>query len=322
MRKIKFSVNKYLLVLVMLLALALPLGMTSILSAQSPSPSTAPTPDNPIIILATTTSTQDSGLLDVLLPEFEKQTGYMVRTIAVGSGAAMTMGERGEADVILVHAPMSELSFMAAGHGVDRKLVMHNDFIIVGPENDPAGIRGMTSAVDALKKIAESQSLFISRGDNSGTDQLEKSLWQQAGIEVQGQSWYQETGQGMGATLTVASEKQGYTISDRATYLARQDTISLVLLVEDDPVLLDVYHVITVNPDKSPQINTEGAQAFANFMVDPATQAMIGEFGVEEWGEPLFFPDADKTDEELGLPTALPSPTATPQASPTAVPTP
>ena len=161
------------------------------------------------MILATTTSTQDSGLLDVLVPLFEKQTGYKVKTVAVGSGAAMTMGEKGEADVLLVHAPASEVKFMDAGHGIDRKLVMHNDFIIVGPTADPAAIKGMTSAIDALKKIAASGTVFVSRGDNSGTDQLEKKLWTSTGITPKGQTWYQESGQGMGATLTIASEKGG-----------------------------------------------------------------------------------------------------------------
>jgi len=252
------------------------------------------------MILATTTSTQDSGLLDVLVPIFEAKTGYKVKTIAVGSGAAMTMGERGEADVLLVHAPPSEVKFMEAGHGIDRKLVMHNDFIIIGPASDPAGIKGMTSAMEALKKIAASGEIFISRGDNSGTDQLEKRLWKEAEMTVAGQTWYQETGQGMGATLTIASEKKGYTITDRATFLARQDTLALEILVEGDAVLLNIYHVIQVNPEKSNLINPDGAKAFAEFMVDPETQEMIRVFGVDKYGQPLFFPDADKTEADLG----------------------
>lgn len=268
-------------------------------AAASPSPSVA-APANPNMILATTTSTQDSGLLDVLIPLFQERTGYIVKTVAVGSGAAMTMGERGEADVLLVHAPPSEVIFMEANHGIDRKLVMHNDFIIIGQEGDPAGIKDMTSAVEALKKIADSGSLFISRGDNSGTDQLEKRLWTTTGIDPKGQTWYQETGQGMGNTLTIASEKQGYTITDRATFLARQSTLDLVNLLEGDPVLLNIYHVITVNPEKSNLINPDGANAFANFMVAPDVQEIIGEFGVDKYGEPLFFPDADKTEADLG----------------------
>jgi tungstate transport system substrate-binding protein len=213
----------------------------------------------------------------------------------------MTMGEKGEADVLLVHAPASEVKFMAAGHGIDRKLVMHNDFIIVGPEADPAGIKGMTSAVDALKKIAgTSNIIFVSRGDNSGTDQLEKSLWKKAAIEPKGQSWYQESGQGMGATLTIASEKAAYTITDRATFLARQSTLKLSVLVEGDAVLLNIYHVIQVNPNKNSQINNAGARAFAEFMVAPDTQKTIAEFGKDKYGQPLFFPDAGKTEADLG----------------------
>ncbi len=257
-------------------------------------------PANPELIMASTTSTGDSGLMDTLLPLFQKKTGYIVKPIYVGSGAAMTMGERGEADVLLVHAPESEVKFMQAGHGTVRKIVMHNDFIIIGPAGDPAGIKGMTSAIDALKKIAAAKSIFISRGDNSGTDQLEKKLWKTAAIEAKGQTWYQESGQGMGATLSIASEKASYTITDRATFLARQKDLSLVLLVEKDPILLNIYHVIQVNPAKSTKINADGAKAFADFMVDSATQAAIGKFGIDKYGSPLFFPDAGKKESDLG----------------------
>ena len=261
---------------------------------------TSGAPQNAELILATTTSTQDSGLLDVLIPMFEKQTGYKVKPIAVGSGQAMTMGERGEADVLLVHAPDSEKKFMAAGHGTERKLVMHNDFVIVGPADDPAGIKNQGSALDALKKIAESKNLFISRGDNSGTHQLELKLWKLAGIEPRGQTWYQETGQGMGASLGVAAEKSAYTITDRGTYLALKRTLNLEILIEGDKNLLNIYHVITVNPNKSSQINAAGAKAFMDFMTSPETQQVIGKFGVDRFGQPLFFPDAGKTDEEVG----------------------
>jgi len=261
---------------------------------------TSGAPQNAELILATTTSTQDSGLLDVLIPMFEKQTGYKVKPIAVGSGQAMTMGERGEADVLLVHAPDSEKKFMAAGHGTERKLVMHNDFVIVGPADDPAGIKNQGSALDALKKIAESKNLFISRGDNSGTHQLELKLWKLAGIEPRGQTWYQETGQGMGASLGVAAEKSAYTITDRGTYLALKRTLNLEILIEGDKNLLNIYHVITVNPNKSSEINAAGAKAFMDFMTSPETQQVIGKFGVDRFGQPLFFPDAGKTDEEVG----------------------
>jgi tungstate transport system substrate-binding protein len=250
--------------------------------------------------MASTTSTGDSGLMSELLPIFQQKTGYNVKPIYVGSGAAMTMGERGEADVLLVHAPESEVKFMDANHGVVRRLVMHNDFVIVGPAADPAGIKGMSSAIDALKKIASSKAPFITRGDNSGTHQLEVKLWGRTGIDPKGQSWYQSSGQGMGATLTIASEKAAYTITDRATYLAVQNNLSLGILVEGDPILLNIYHVIQVNPQKNPQINGAGAKAFADFMTSREAQEVIRKFGVDKFGQPLFFPDAGKTEAEMG----------------------
>ncbi len=243
------------------------------------------------LILATTTSTQDSGLLDVLIPLFEKETGYTVKVIAVGTGAALRMGERGDADVLLVHAPEAEEAFMAAGHGLEREYVMYNDFVIVGPPDDPAGIRGMEDASAAMKRIAESQTLWISRGDDSGTHKKEKSLWKEAGIDptpLASQPWYQESGQGMGATLRIASEKGGYTLSDRATYLNLQHTLHLDILVEGDPRLYNVYHVIVVNPEKHPNVNVEGARAFADFMTSPQVQDIIRSYGVDRFGQPLF----------------------------------
>lgn len=260
-------------------------------------------PANPTLILATTTSTQDSGLLDVLVPLFQEQTGYTVQTVAVGSGEAMKMGEEGNADVLLVHAPPSEVTFMNAGNGKDRFLVMHNDFIVVGPATDPAGINGQTSAVEAFKAIYNAGAQFITRGDDSGTHKKELALWKSAELDPQGagQSWYLETGQGMGASMIVASEKAAYILTDRATYLANKDNYQLDILVEGDNSLLNVYHVITVSPDKWPKVNYESALAFANFMIDPATQEVIGGFGLEEFGQPLFYPDADKTDADLGL---------------------
>lgn len=268
---------------------------------KPPAAAAAPKPANPELILSTTTSTQDSGLLDVLIPLFEKQTGYKVKPIAVGSGQAMMMGERGEADVLLVHAPDSEKAYMAAGHGTDRRLVMHNDFVVVGPPDDPAEIKGEKSAIEALRKIAAAKAVFVSRGDNSGTDQLEKKLWKTASYDTKGQSWYQSTGQGMGATLNVAAEKNGYTISDRATYLANKRNLKLEILVEGDKALLNVYHVITVDPRKSDKINAEGAKAFADFMVAKDTQDVIARFGVDRYGQPFFFADAMKSDADLGL---------------------
>ena len=259
-----------------------------------------PKPENPEIIMASTTSTGDSGLMDTLIPIFQQKTGYKIKPIYVGSGAAMTMGERMDADVLLVHAPDSEVKFMESGYGSDRKLVMHNDFIIVGPAADPDGIKGMTSALDALKKISDGTTVFISRGDKSGTDQLEKKLWTVAVITPKGKPWYQETGQGMGATLSIASEKGAYTITDRATYLATKKNLSLDILVQGDPVLLNIYHVIQVNPANSPRINAMGAKAFSEFMVDPSTQEVISKFGIDKYGQALFFPDAGKKESDLG----------------------
>lgn len=261
---------------------------------------TAPKPANPDIILATTTSTQDSGLLDVLIPMFEAQTGYNVKTVAVGTGAALAMGQRGEADVLLVHAPTSEVPLVSSGDAINRKLVMHNDFVIVGPPSNPAGIKGTSDVAAAFKSIADSKSLFISRGDDSGTNKSELGIWKKAGIDPAGQSWYQETGQGMGATLTITSEKQGYTLTDRATYLATRANLQLAIDTQGDPLLLNIYHVMQVNPEKHANINADGAKAFVDFMISPATQNIIKDFGVDKYGQPLFFPDADKTEAELG----------------------
>lgn len=260
-----------------------------------------PSPETPALILATTTSTQDSGLLDVLLPLFQEQTGYTVQSVAVGSGQAITMGMEGNADVLLVHAPASEETFMANGFGKDRFLVMHNDFIIVGPADDPAAIAGLP-VVDALTTLADSGARFVSRGDDSGTHKAELKLWTATGITPAGQAWYEETGQGIGASLTIASEKGAYILTDRATYLAQKSSLSLEILVEGDTSLLNIYHVITVNPEKWTLVNYEGALAFANFMISKSTQSVIADFGVEEFGQPLFYPDADRTDAELGLP--------------------
>jgi tungstate transport system substrate-binding protein len=252
------------------------------------------------IILATTTSTQDSGLLDVLLPIFEKETGYFVKTIAVGSGQAMAMGQKGEADVLLVHSPEAEKKFMAEDYGINRRLVMHNDFIVVGPAGDPAKIKTIKSSVESFKKIASAKALFLSRGDNSGTHAKEKAIWKTAGINPEEGKWYQQTGLGMGQTLSVAAEKKGYTLADRGTYLALKKNLGLDILVEADAILLNIYHVIEVNPTKWPKVNSAGAKAFADFMVAKETQGIIKIFGVDKFGSPLFFPDAGKKEEELG----------------------
>ena len=265
--------------------------MALILAASVMSAQAAPKQKN--IILATTTSTQDTGLLDVLIPLFEKETGYFVKTIAVGSGQAMAMGQKGEADVLLVHAPASEKKLVDTGVVINYQLVMHNDFIIVGPAADPAKIKGKTAA-DAYKAIDASGAIFVSRGDDSGTHKKELSLWKDANVVLTGKPWYQESGQGMGATLLMASEKAGYTITDRATYLAQKANVKLEILSEGDKPLLNIYHVMQVNPEKFSKVNAAGAKAFVEFMIAPETQKMIGEFGKDKYGSSLFFPDAVK----------------------------
>ncbi len=279
--------------------------------AASPSPTPAPTAPPATtapsaaasmdLILATTTSTQDSGLLDVLVPAFEKASGYKVKTVAVGSGAALKLGSEGNADVLLVHSPAAEVEFMDAGSGVDRALVMHNSFLIVGPDSDPAGIKGMTSAADAFQKIADTKSVFVSRGDGSGTETKELGYWKKLGITPD-PAWYVQSGQGMGATLQVASEKSGYTLTDIATWAATKDSLALVSVVEGDPSLLNIYHVIGVNPATWPKVNAAGAKAFEAFLLSADGQAMIGAFGQDTYGMQLFVPDAGKSEESLTQP--------------------
>jgi len=239
------------------------------------------------LILATTTSLQDSGLLDFLLPRFEASFPYRLKTIAVGSGEALRMGEQGSADVLVVHSPADEEKFMAAGFGKDRKELMSNDFIIVGPAADPGKVRGLPVA-EALRSISDG-AVFVSRADASGTDKKEKGLWKRAGLAPAG-TWYLETGQGMAETLRIASEKGGYTLTDRGTFLAVQARLDLVVLVEGEADLLNVYHVITVNPEKHADIDIRGAEAFMEFLLSPATQKAIGEFGRDKFGVPLFKP--------------------------------
>jgi tungstate transport system substrate-binding protein len=251
----------------------------------------------PEVLLATTTSFQDSGLLDVLAGAFQKRTPYRLRATAVGTGAALAIGARGDADVLFVHAPSEEIAYMRDGNGDRRLLVMHNDFVLLGPSSDPAHVRGK-NVFDALRSIASAAASFISRGDKSGTDIFEKNLWKQAGVAASG-PWYVEAATGMGQTLTIASEKRAYTLSDRGTFLARRGQLELVIAVERDPPLINVYHVITVSPRKFPKVNAAGANAFADFLVSPGTQGLIASFGVDKYGEPLFFPDAGKIDTEV-----------------------
>ncbi|HEY3310829.1 MAG TPA: substrate-binding domain-containing protein [Anaerolineales bacterium] len=307
--------------LLLSLVLILAVGLTACAPAATQDPKAVPpteptvalteapvAPANSNLILATTTSTQDSGLLDVLVPIFEQQSGYKVKTVAVGSGAAIQMGQEGNADVLLVHSPTAEKQFMADGWGKDRALIMHNDFILVGPAADPAKIKGL-SPVDAFTAIATAgeadptKVLFIARADKSGTSTKELDFWKKAGQDPASKkpAWYVETGQGMGATLTIASEKSGYTLTDRATYLANKAKLQLEILLEGNNALLNVYHVITIDTAKWPKVNYDGAMAFLKFMTESATQDVIGKFGVDKYGQALFFPDATKTDSDLGL---------------------
>jgi tungstate transport system substrate-binding protein len=258
---------------------------------SSESPAAGPSAERSVI-LATTTSTQDSGLLDELLPAFEAATGWAAKPIAVGSGAALEMGRRGEADVLLVHSPAAEEQLVAEGATGRRLLVMHNDFVLVGPEADPAGVRGLP-VEEAMATIAASGAVFVSRGDESGTHARERSIWEDAGVTPGGE-WYQQTGQGMGATLRVAAEMGGYTLADRGTYLSQPD--GLAVLVEGDPGLLNVYHVIEMTTRAGERVQPEGAAAFTDWITGPDAQARIGEFGRAEYGQPLFVPDAGKPD--------------------------
>ena len=243
------------------------------------------------IILATTTSTQDSGLLDVLVPRFEKERGIGVKVIAVGTGAALRMASTGDADVVLVHAPAAEKKYVDAGDLIEGRRVMHNDFVIVGPPDDPAGVRPQKSAVDAMRAIAKG-GVFISRGDDSGTHTQELSLWTSAKIDPKSMGRREETGQGMGATLNVADQKRAYTLTDRGTYLALRKRLKLDVVFQGDPTLHNIYHVYAVNPEKHKGARIAGARAFVEFLVSPPVQQTIGEFKRQAYGEPLFFPDA------------------------------
>ena len=272
--------------------LALALGMLALLAPAA----AAAAPG--AVILSTTTSTQDSGLLDVLVPMFEKQTGYTVKTVSVGTGQALALAARGEADVTLCHAPALEKKYVAEGKLLNRRLVMYNDFLLVGPAADPARVRGERSIVAALRAIARAQARFVSRGDNSGTHILERRLWQEAGV-TPGAPWYIESGQGMGATLGIADDRGGYTLTDRATFLAFGKRVALQTMVEHDRPLLNLYSVLEVNPANGPRVNVAGGKAFAEFILAPAPQAVIRDFGVAKYGQALFVPVAGRTDADF-----------------------
>ncbi len=251
------------------------------------------------ITLATTTSTQDSGLLDELLPPFERESGIVVKVVAVGSGQAMELGRRGDADVLLVHAPEVEQKFMDEGFGKKRLAVMHNDFIVVGHPDDNAKVKGTRIAADAFQTIAKERIAFVSRGDDSGTHKKELEIWKAAGVQPEG-SWYISAGSGMAQALRIANEKKAYILCDRATFLALKDELELAVLVEGDDRLLNRYSVITINAAKHPEVSTREADRFAEFLVSRDGQKAIGAFGVERFGQSLFVPDALQNESDSG----------------------
>jgi tungstate transport system substrate-binding protein len=242
----------------------------------------------PTLTLATTTSTQDSGLLDVLVPRFRRETGIEVKVVAVGTGQALELGRRGDADVLLAHDPDAEAKFVAAGFGLGRRPVMWNDFVLVGPPADPAGVKGQASAAAALARIARARAAFVSRADESGTHAREKAVWRRAGVEPQG-DWYLRAGAGMAQVLRVASEKRAYALTDRGTFLAQRRGLDLAVLLEGDPLLVNPYSVILVNPAKHAHIRQEAARRFADFLLAAETQKVIADFGKDRFGQPLFF---------------------------------
>jgi tungstate transport system substrate-binding protein len=289
----RFRASAFWRVAALALAFALVFSLAACGSKTEDTTDTETTTTEPVVeptdlVLASTTSTQDSGLFDVLIPAFEEAyPEYKVEVIAVGTGEAIALGESKDADVLLVHARAKEDAFVEAGFGTERKDVMYNDFVLVGPASDPAGIKGMTVASDAFKKISEAGATFVSRGDDSGTHTKEKAIWKAAGIEPAG-DWYLSAGQGMGDVLKLANEKLGYTLADRATYLNLMDTMDLEVLVEGDDILFNPYGVIPVTD----ATNMEGAQAFADWITSADGQAVIETYGVEKFGQPLFIPNA------------------------------
>ena len=252
------------------------------------------------VIVAMTTSIEDSGLLDDLVPAIEKKTGYKLKSVSVGTGQALALAEKGEVDALFVNSPPAERKVLEGGAVINRRLVMHNDFIIVGPATDKAQIREKKDAVAAFTMIAKNKALFVSRGDDSGTNKLERSLWKQAAIAPTG-TWYQQTGAGMGQTLQVANEKQGYTLADRATYLNQEKNLSLPILTEGDPKLLNLYHVLEVNPEKFPRVNQTGAKVFSDFLLSPEGQTLIAAHGKAKLGKALFVVDGGKTEKDYGF---------------------
>jgi tungstate transport system substrate-binding protein len=276
---------------------SLAVAILAVLTGSAAPAAAQPVNPNELIIL-TTTTTQDSGILRVLTDAFAKKSGLAVKAIVAGSGDILKQGARGEGDVLLTHSPEAEKAWMAAGNGTSRRLVMYNDFVIIGPETDPAKIKGLKAA-DALRRIAETKTPFVSRGDQSGTHVRELAMWKRAGIEPKGQAWYRETGQGQGLTMDVAAQFQAYAFTDRGTYLVHARRIGLPILVENDPALYNIYHVMPVNAAKFPKVNASGGQAFADWVVSPEGQAAIEEFGKAQYGRSLFVPAANKRESDL-----------------------
>jgi tungstate transport system substrate-binding protein len=251
------------------------------------------------VVLATTTSVRDAGLLQAILPVFEREAGLRVKVIAVGSGQAMELGRRGEADILILHDPRGEQAFMAEGLGIRRAPLMHNEFVVVGPPQDPAGIGALPTATQALRSIARARARFLSRGDRSGTHVKESALWEAVGVQPEG-TWHLESGQGMGATLQIANELNAYTLTDLGTFLAHKSPLDMRILVDGDPILHNPYHLVLPHPERFPWINQAGAQALLDHLVSPETQSAIQRFGREQFGRSLFLPDAAKVGVEGG----------------------
>lgn len=277
-----------LLALVMAFAFAACSAKPTETETESESASVQATPENAVIRLSTTTSVNDSGLLPYLLPTFEKETGYTVEVQSAGTGAAIQKAIDGNADVILVHAKASEEEFIEGGYGVERLPFMYNYFVIVGPKDDPAGVNGSADAATAFGKIKDSRSKFVSRGDESGTHKAELKIWGDAAPNAESDSWYISAGQGMGACLTMASEEQAYCLTDKATFLSMKDELNLDIVLAEGEDMKNTYSLIAVNPEKIDGLNTEGAQAFIDWMLGDEASELIAKYGEEEYGEALF----------------------------------
>jgi tungstate transport system substrate-binding protein len=277
------------------LSVALAILMTAAVSAG---PAGAQTVNARELIILTTTTTQDSGILRVITDAFGRKSGLTVKAIVAGSGDILKQGARGEGDVLLTHSPAAEKAWLAQGNGTSRRLVMYNDFVIIGPESDPARVKGLKAA-DALRRIAESKAPFVSRGDQSGTHVREIAMWQRAGIEPKGQAWYRETGQGQGLTMDVAAQFKGYAFTDRGTYLVHAKRIGLPILIEGDPALYNIYHVMPVNDARFPRVNAAAAKAFADWLASVEGQAAIAELGKAQYGRSLFMPAAGLREQDL-----------------------